>query len=129
MLRVGAVGLEIVKDFFGPWCQVGHVRRSFSVGERDVWVCCLEAADVESPLARKVAVRWLKVRGVRIFYVSVGLNTSLVRFGHPGHQLLVEELGCYFIDAGRQSMNAFGGAGQVSAGGPVGWEDGSVGKE
>src|SRR3546814_9817701 len=101
MLRVGAVGLEIVKDLFGPWCQVGHVRRSFSVGERDVWVCCLEAADVESPLERKVAARWLKVRGVRIFNVSVGLNTGLVRFGHPGHQLLVEELGCYFIEAGQ----------------------------
>src|SRR3546814_17484251 len=78
------------KDLFGPWCQVGHVRRSFSAGERDVWVCCLEAADVESPLERKVAVRWPKIRGVRIFNVSVGLNTGIVRFGHTGHQLIVE---------------------------------------
>src|SRR3546814_11946261 len=104
-----------ISDWSSDVCSSDlHVRRSFSVGERDVWVCCLEAADVESPLERKVAVRWLKVRGVRIFNVSVGLNTGLVRFGHPGHQLLVEELGCYYLEAGRQALKPFVGSGKDS---------------
>src|SRR3546814_11460614 len=99
-LRISCWSSDVCSsDLFGPWCQVGHVRRSFSAGERDVWVCCLEAADVESPLERKVAVRWLKIRGVRIFNVSVGLHTGIVRFGHPGQQLQVGERGGYCFDA------------------------------